>query len=64
MSKLLFLIKLPGIFNFIEKGTLAQIFCCEFYEIFKNAFFAEQLRVTASGIRMQVVVIYSLNLSC
>ena len=36
---------------------------CEFCEIFKNTFFAEHLRVTASDIRMQVVVIYNLNLS-
>ena len=35
---------------------------CEFCEIFKNTFFAEHLRVTASHIRMQVVVIYNLNL--
>ena len=35
---------------------------CEFYEIFKNTFFAEHLRVTASDIRMQVVIIYDLNL--
>ena len=35
---------------------------CEFCEIFKNPFFAEHLRVTASDIRMQVVVIYNLNL--
>ena len=35
---------------------------CEFCEIFKNTFFAEHLRVTASDIRMQVVVIYNLNL--
>ena len=25
--------------NFIEKETLAQVFSCEFYEIFKNNFF-------------------------
>ena len=25
--------------NFIKKETLAQVFSCEFFEIFKNAFF-------------------------
>ena len=44
--------------NFIKK-KLAQVFSCEFCEIFKNTFFTEQLRVTASDIRMQVVVIYN-----
>ena len=28
--------------------TLAQVFSCEFYEISKDTFFAEHLRVTAS----------------
>ena len=50
-----FLIKLLGVWNFIKKETLAQVFSCEFYKIFKNIFFTEQLRVTASDIRMQVV---------
>ena len=31
--------------------------------MFKNTFFAKHLRVTAFNIRMQVVVIYNLNLS-
>ena len=31
-------------FNFIEKETLAQVFSCEFYEIFENTFFIEQIR--------------------
>ena len=35
---------------------------CEFCEVFKDTFFAEHLRVTASDIRMQVIVIYNLNL--
>ena len=34
--------------NFIKKETLAQVFSCEFYEISKNTFFTEYLRVTAS----------------
>ena len=39
------------------------MFFYEFCETFKNTLFAEHLRVTASDIRMQVVVIYNLNLS-
>ena len=35
--------------NFIQKETLAHVFSCEFCEIFKNTFFTEQLRATASG---------------
>ena len=34
--------------NFIKKETLAQVFSCELCKIFKNAFFTEQLRTTAS----------------
>ena len=34
--------------NFIKKETLAQVFCCEFCEIFKNLFFTEHLWATAS----------------
>ena len=39
-----FLIKLQAC-NCIEKETLAQVFSCEFYKIFKNIFFfTEQLQ--------------------
>ena len=34
--------------NFIIKETLAQVFSCEFCQIFKNTFFTEHLRVSAS----------------
>ena len=34
---------------FIKKGILAQVFSCEYYEIFMNNFFAEDLWTTASG---------------
>ena len=40
-----------------------QMFFCEFCEIFKNTFLTEHLRVTASDIRIQVVVKYNLDLS-
>ena len=39
------------------------MFSCKFYKIFKNTFFTEQLRVSASDNGMEVVVIYNLNLS-
>ena len=39
-----------GACNFIKKETLAQVFSCEFCEIFKNTFFTEHLRTTASKI--------------
>ena len=35
-------------FNFIKRETLVQVFYCELNEIFKNAFFTEHLRPTAS----------------
>ena len=31
--------------NFIKKETLAHVFSCEFYEISKNSFFTEHLRL-------------------
>ena len=44
-----FLIKLQfEACNFIKKETLAQVFSCEFCEIYKSNFSTEQLRVTAS----------------
>ena len=36
--------------NFIKKVTVAQVFSCEFCEIFKNTYFIEHLRTTASEI--------------
>ena len=38
----------PEASNFIKKETLAQVFSCELYEISKNTFFTEHLRVTTS----------------
>ena len=43
-ARVSFLINFILISNFIKKETLAQVFSCEFYEIFKNTFFIEQLR--------------------
>ena len=33
--------------NFIKKHTLTKVFSCQFWEIFKNTVFTEQLRATA-----------------
>ena len=35
--------KLPEACNFIKKETLAQMFSCEFSEIFENTYFIEHL---------------------
>ena len=34
-------------YNFIKKETVAQLFSCEFCEIFKNTFLTEHLWATA-----------------
>ena len=34
--------------NFVKEETLAQVFSCAFYKIFKNAFSTELTSVTAS----------------
>ena len=39
---------LASVCNFIWKETLAQVFSCEFCDIFKNTFFTEHLRPVAS----------------
>ena len=54
----LFFDKVPWGLQLYQK-RLAQVFSGEFSEFFKNTFFTEQLRMTASDIRMQVVVIYN-----
>ena len=38
----------PEACNFIKKETLAQVFSCKFYEIFKNTFFYRTLPVAVS----------------
>ena len=38
----------PEVCNFIKQETLAQVFFCEFCEIFKNTYFTEHLWVTTS----------------
>ena len=48
-ARAFFLVKLQAeTCNFIKKETLTQVFPCEFCVTFKNNFFKEQLRPTAS----------------
>ena len=48
-ARVSFLIKLLAkACNFIKKETLAQVFSCEFCEIFKNTFFTDYLQATPS----------------
>ena len=46
---------------FLKISHLAQIFACEFCEIFKNTFFTEHLRTTASIIRFISRVLHLLT---
>ena len=39
----------PQTWNFINKETLAHAFSCEFCKIYRNPFFTEHLRMTASA---------------
>ena len=49
ISGFLFMVTVKGqACNFIKKETLAQVFSCEFYEIFKNTFFTERVQTAAS----------------
>ena len=58
-ARVSFLIKLHAQdCDFIKKGTLVQMFSCEFCKISKNTFFTEHLRATASaggGIQLQLI---------
>ena len=48
-AKVYFLIIANVACNFIKKETLAQVFSCEFCEIYKNTFFHRTPLVAASG---------------
>ena len=50
MGQSLFLIKLQALGLFIKKETLAQVFSCEFCEIFKNTFPTEHLQTATSEV--------------
>ena len=47
-------IPVPEACNFIKKETLAEVFSFEFCEIFKNTFFTEHLRATASAVNAYI----------
>ena len=47
-----------SIYNFIKKGTLAQVFSCESCEISKNIFFTEHLLATASCFSQLIMLKY------
>ena len=56
-ARVSFLIKLQAeaeACNFINKETLAQVFSCEFCDIWKNTFFIEHLWATASEEHLQM----------
>ena len=53
---------MPESATLLKRASGQGVFC-DFCESFKNTFSPELLRVTASDIRVQVVVIYDLNLS-
>ena len=38
----------PEAYNFVETKALAQVFSCEFFEMFKNNFFIEYLGMAVS----------------
>ena len=38
--------------NSIRKETLAQVFSCHFFEVFKSTFFTKHLRATASVVQL------------
>ena len=50
-----------GVCNFIKKETLAQLFFCEYCEIFKNCFFYKTPPVTNSGCSPSFAIFVSLN---
>ena len=45
----------------VEKENLAQVFSCEFREIFKNTLFTEQLWTTASAFLIGIICINNNN---
>ena len=48
----LFLIKLQSLtWSFIRKEALAQVFPCDFFEVFKSTFSTKHLRATASVVQ-------------
>ena len=64
MYQSLFLLKLQAkACHFIKKETLAQMFSCEFCEIFKNTFFTEHLWTTSSRFRIFLLHPFHLHIT-
>ena len=47
----------PEACNFIKKETLAQVFSCEFCEIYKNNFYHRTPLVAASGVLINFAIL-------
>ena len=47
----------PELYNFIKKETLAQVFFCEFCEIYKNTFSYRTPLVAASGVLINFAIL-------
>ena len=47
----------PDACNFIKKESLAQVFSCEFCEIYKNSFDSRTPLVTASGVLINFAIL-------
>ena len=47
--------------SFFKKETLPQVFSCELCGIFKNTFFTEPLRTTASAFHATDLILYPLS---
>ena len=46
-----------GACNFIKKETLAQVFSCEFCEIYKNIFYNRKPLTAASGVLINLAIL-------
>ena len=49
------ILELLILFCFCDSGFCVQVFSCEFYDIFKNTFFTEHLRTTASALTIFIM---------
>ena len=55
LSNGVIILELLILFCFCDSGFCVQVFSCEFYEIFKNTFFTEHLRTTASALTIFIM---------
>ena len=62
-AKVSFLIKLQvSACNFVKNGTLVQVFFYEFCKTFKNNYFIEHLRTTASNKKSKLIFTISTDI--